>query len=107
MAEHEEAAVEVLFEVLQSASHQCSRLWFPDTAWDLGHHALSLCGEAGEVANVVKKLQRGSLEADEARDLLKGELADVLIYVLNCAAIAKINLGKAYLDKQKFNQERF
>lgn len=104
---HQEAAVEVLFKVLQSDSHQASLRWFPETAVDLGHHALALCGEAGEVANVVKKLQRGSLETSEGRDRLKGELADVLIYLLNCAAILQINLGQEYLKKQAFNEKRF
>jgi len=103
----EENPVEVLFRVLQKESHYASLRWFPETASDLGHHSLALCGEVGEVANVVKKLQRGSLEEDEARNLLKGELPDVLIYLLNCAAILKINLGQEYINKQKFNQKRF
>jgi NTP pyrophosphatase (non-canonical NTP hydrolase) len=96
-----------IFEYLTAQSHQASKEWFPETAFDLGHHALALCGEVGEVANVVKKLQRGSLEEGEARDLLKGELADVFIYLLNCCAIARIDLAEAYFEKQKFNGERF
>jgi NTP pyrophosphatase (non-canonical NTP hydrolase) len=99
--------IEMLLAMLAKDSHTDSLRWFPDTAFDLGHHALALCGEVGEVANVVKKLQRGSLEEGEARDLLKSELADVFIYLLNCTAILKINLGLAYIDKQRFNQERF
>lgn len=96
-----------VFDLLQQASHEASMQWFPDTADDLLHHTLAMCGEVGEVANIVKKLHRGSMEPSEAAPLLRGELADVFIYLLNCAAICKVNLGEAYLEKQKFNQERF
>jgi NTP pyrophosphatase (non-canonical NTP hydrolase) len=96
-----------IFRALAEESHEASKQWFPDTAEDLGHHALAMCGEVGEVANIVKKLQRGSLERDEAEKLLQGELADVFIYLLNICAIAKIDLAAAYYVKQKINQERF
>lgn len=92
---------------MRDASHEASLRWFPDTAIDLGHHALALAGEVGEVANIVKKIQRGSLDISEGRELLKGELADVFIYLLNCCAIAKIDLAEEYFKKQSFNERRF
>jgi len=36
--------------------HEDVEKWFPDLAWNLPHQALGLCGEAGELANLVKKL---------------------------------------------------
>lgn len=92
---------------MRDASHEASKAWFPQTADSLDHHVLAMCGEAGEVANVVKKLQRGSFDEATARELLKGELADVFIYLLNCAAILEIDLAEEYFKKQQFNLGRF
>lgn len=100
-------AIAACLQALAEDSHAASQRWFPDTAEDLLHHTLAMCGEVGEVANIVKKLHRGSMEPSEAAPLLWGELADVFIYLLNCAFIAKVNLGEAYVRKQQVNEERF
>lgn len=94
---------------MRDASHEASQQWFPETANDLGHHALAMCGEVGEVANIVKKFQRGSisLENEHHRDVLASELADVFIYLLNCCAIAKVDLAAEYFKKQEYNEKRF
>jgi len=104
-----ETTVEMLLSILARDSHEASHRWFPETADSLAHHTLALCGEAGEVANLVKKIQRGSLDPDDpaVRRDLENEVADVFIYLLNLVAILKMNLGKRYMDKQKFNQKRF
>jgi len=48
---------------------------------------LGLAGEAGEVANIVKKIQRDhdGVLTDETRAKLKDELGDVLWYISACA----------------------
>lgn len=81
--------------------------WFPKLADDIRHHGLGLAGEAGEVANEIKKYDRGSQELDKLRERVGGELADVLVYVFSIAAILEIDLEEAYDKKRKFNEERF
>lgn len=71
------------------------------------HFTLGLTGEAGEIANVVKKFNRGSLEWTQVTELLRHELADVLIYLLDLAAVLEIDLDRALSEKQAINEERF
>ncbi len=54
---------------------------------NLEYPTLGLTGEAGEVANIVKKIQRdhGGVINDEIRGKLKDELGDVLWYISACA----------------------
>lgn len=47
----------------------------------LNYSLLGLAGEAGECANIQKKVLRGSVNQTDARDLLIDELGDVLWYV--------------------------
>lgn len=72
--------------------------------------ALGLCGEAGEVAEKIKKLYRDS-EGDVSQDFqlaVKKELGDVLWYIANLANdlglslddIAKTNLKKLAARKK-------
>lgn len=77
---------------------------YPNRLNNLEYPTLGLTGEAGEVANVVKKIQRdfGGQMNDEIRDRLKDELGDVLWYISACAdelgltldEIAEYNVGK-------------
>lgn len=60
---------------------------YPRRLSNLEYPTLGLAGEAGEVANIVKKIQRdhdGVLN-DEIREKLKDELGDVLWYISACA----------------------
>jgi NTP pyrophosphatase (non-canonical NTP hydrolase) len=54
---------------------------------NLEYPTLGLTGEAGEVANIVKKIQRdhGGVLNDDIRTKLKDELGDVLWYISACA----------------------
>ena len=71
---------------------------------NLEYPTLGLTGEAGEVANIVKKIQRdhGGVINDEIRTKLKDELGDVLWYISACAdelgitltQIAEYNVAK-------------
>ena len=56
--------------------------------------ALGLSGEAGEVAEKIKKMVRddGGVLTSERRDALKKELGDVLWYLANIANDAGLNL---------------
>ena len=77
---------------------------YPKRLSNLEYPTLGLAGEAGEVANIVKKIQRdfGGEITDETRAKLKDELGDVLWYISACAdelgltleEIAEFNVGK-------------
>ncbi|MEP6944369.1 MAG: nucleoside triphosphate pyrophosphohydrolase family protein [Acidobacteriota bacterium] len=90
------------FEEYQSAARKTAL--YPRRLENLEYPTLGLAGEAGEVANVVKKVQRdhGGVMNDEIRAKLKDELGDVLWYISACAdeldltltEIAKYNVEK-------------
>ena len=90
------------FEEYQSEASQTAH--YPRRMSNLEYPTLGLAGEAGEVANIVKKIQRdhdGVLN-DEIRGKLKDELGDVLWYISACAdelgitlqEIAEYNVNK-------------
>jgi NTP pyrophosphatase (non-canonical NTP hydrolase) len=62
--------------------------------------AISLVLEAGEV---LEHFQWGDQANSQA---LAGELADVMLYLMQLASISNIDLGQAVLDKLKINAER-
>lgn len=90
-----------------------SQRWFPGTQTDLVVHVLGLTGEAGEVADIIKKSIRGSLDPIQidpnniTRAMIIEELTDVLIYIGNIAALLKIDLEASLETKRQINEERF
>jgi NTP pyrophosphatase (non-canonical NTP hydrolase) len=97
---------------LVQLANQCkedSTRWFPLVAEDIPHHMLSLAGEVGELANIVKKIQRGDLDYKDAmvRHDAAMELTDIFIYVLNIAALMRVNLYESYKVKRNENDKRF
>ncbi|MET0752293.1 MAG: nucleoside triphosphate pyrophosphohydrolase family protein [Pyrinomonadaceae bacterium] len=77
---------------------------YPNRLKNLEYPTLGLAGEAGEVANIVKKIQRdyGGEITDEIRAKLKDELGDVLWYISACAD--ELNLTLAEIAE--FNVEK-
>ena len=73
------------FEEYQSAASKTAL--YPRRMSNLEYPTLGLTGEAGEVANIVKKIQRDheGVLTDEVRDKLRDELGDVLWYISACA----------------------
>ncbi len=90
------------FEDYQNEAKQTAL--YPNRLQNLGYPTLGLCGEAGEVANVVKKIQRdfGGVVTDETRLKLKDELGDVLWYISACAD----ELGMTLTEIAEFNVEK-
>jgi len=74
----------------------------PGFDWALSQWSNALCGELGEAANLIKKIERGDMTLDEARVDLADELADVLTYLDLLAHRAGINLADATI--RKFNR---
>ncbi len=77
---------------------------YPNRLKNLEYPTLGLAGEAGEVANIVKKIQRdhGGIITDDTRAKLKDELGDVLWYISACAD----ELGLTLTEIAEFNVEK-
>lgn len=74
--------------------------------WSLSDWTTALCGEVGELANIVKKLNRardgipGNKETEEElREALEDEIADVFLYLDLIAQREGINLELAIVAK--------
>ena len=72
---------------------------YPNRLKNLEYPTLGLTGEAGEVANIVKKIQRdfGGEITSEIRLKLKDELGDVLWYISACADELNLSLDEIAL----------
>ena len=96
------------FEEYQKEAHKTAL--YPE-AYRLVYPALGLAGEAGELANKVKKVLRdhGGRLSEEAREAILAELGDVLWYVAQVAtdlgesieAVAQANLAKLRSRKER------
>ncbi len=80
------------FKEYQEAASQTAL--YPRRLSNLEYPTLGLAGEAGEVANIVKKIQRdhGGVLNDDVRAKLLDELGDVLWYISACADELEITL---------------
>ena len=63
---------------------------------------MAALGELGEAANILKKVRRGDLTIDNARDDVGRELADTVTYIFLLASRLDIDLGAAVV--KKFNE---
>jgi NTP pyrophosphatase (non-canonical NTP hydrolase) len=70
--------------------------------WLLSAWSNAVCGELGEAANLIKKIERKDMSLEDAREELGKELADVITYLDILAMRAGINLGRATIAK--FNE---
>jgi NTP pyrophosphatase (non-canonical NTP hydrolase) len=93
-------------KTLENAMHAFveSKGWYrpdskrPQTPRNL---AISLSIEAAEILEL---FQWGDQPSDSAA--LAGELADVMLYLLQLASISGVDLGEAVLDKLRLNADR-
>ena len=93
-------------KTLEAAMHAfvASKGWYapdskrPQTPRNL---AISLVLEAGEVLELY---QWGDVPPDKAA--LSGELADVMLYLLQLASLSGVDLGQAVMDKLDVNYGR-
>ncbi len=93
-------------KTLEAAMHAFveSKGWYrPDSPHPqtLKNLAISLVLEAGEVLEHFQWT-----DAAPPSDELAGELADVLLYLLQLASLSGIDLGQAVLDKLQINHGR-
>ena len=104
-------AEELTFAALRAVNTQRARRWHPgfpqEDGWTGADWSNAMCGEAGETANVVKKLRRAETNMKGALDPerpvlvnhLAEEIADTLIYLDLLAAFYGIDLGAAVAAK--------
>lgn len=84
---------------------------YPNAGENFIYPVLGLCGEAGEVAEKIKKILRddGGVVSEEKKEELKKELGDVLWYISQLATelgvsledIAQANLKKLLSRKKR------
>lgn len=92
------------FDDLAKANMIRNKLWDTGGVLDLSFRGNEFAGEAGEVCNVIKKLERQRLGIRGSRDTiahLADELADVIICASLIAMECKIDLAHAV--SAKFN----
>jgi len=69
-----------------------------------------ICGEAGELANVYKKIKRKEWnwtgQKADLKDLIK-EIADIQIYLCLLAETLGVDLEKVVEEAQKINRARY
>ncbi len=70
--------------------------------WKLSAWCNAVTGELGESANLIKKIERGDMSLEDARESLAKELADVQTYLDILAFRAGVDLGRATV--MKFNE---
>lgn len=83
-----------------------SKAYYPEVAKSITHHSLGLCGEAGEVANLVKKIDRGDVGIGDS-NALDYEIVDAFIYLMCLVGLRKMDLWALYNSKRQINNERF
>ena len=81
---------------VQHEFNEYQKAYFPERSPQF--FCLELNGEAGELANLEKKIWKGR---DINEDMLEDEAADVFIALMNYANSRRINLGKAVARKLK------
>lgn len=85
--------------------------WFGDKPHvnTITHQTLGLCGEVGEFANVVKKIDKGQMNPKDAktRVRLAEEMADIFTYLMSLSGMLNIDLEEAYVNVRANNQRRF
>ena len=67
----------------------------------LSYLTLGLVGEAGEVANKLKKVIRGDRSLENAKEAVSSELGDVLWYAAQIAETLDMNLNDIAADNLK------
>ena len=100
------------FDQLRAVNVPRCEKWHPPGSlpWSLADWSNALCGEAGELANVIKKIRRqetgarnqGDPTMEELKAMAMNELADVVIYADLLADQLGGDLGQAI--KAKFNK---
>lgn len=85
---------------LEAGKYELCKTWTP------AHWMQALTGELGELANILKKVDRGDFPVDTVQQDLANELADVQTYLDILAFKLGIDLGDATIHKFNIVSER-
>lgn len=101
-------------QLSEANATRCNR-WHPgfpkDQAWSGADWSNAMCGEAGELANVVKKVRRHETgtapgpddpSLDKLMEMMAEEMADVVCYLDLLATFYGVDLAEAVV--RKFNR---
>jgi NTP pyrophosphatase (non-canonical NTP hydrolase) len=77
-----------------------------DSLKNIVYNCLCLSGEAGEVANVAKKMWRDG-DSPELRKHLQEELVDCVIYICKLILIMKFDFDKSWVAKHVMLYDRW
>jgi NTP pyrophosphatase (non-canonical NTP hydrolase) len=88
--------------LFRNAKGEIAHLQADGSDWKLSAWSNAVLGELGELANMVKKIERGDFTLEEQRVDVGKEIADVLIYLDILAFRCGVDLGAAVIDK--FNE---
>lgn len=94
----------ITFNVLRGANRRRQQEWPGNEKADTAFRAIELSGEAGEVAEAIKKLlraERGIKGSTATREDVADEMGDLLVSLDLLADSLGINLGDAV--RRKFN----
>ena len=92
-----------VLEVLRQVNAERSKKVFgkyPDEM-SLSFWSNAVCGEAGEMANIIKKVERGDYSEDDLSVIkqIADEMADVIIYLDLLADRIGVNLSDSVIKK--------
>lgn len=68
---------------------------------------ISLAGEVGEMAGIIKKILRGDFSLNSSLPAISDECADIFAYLIKMCYQLNINLEDAFLQKLEKNRNRF
>lgn len=98
-------------EKINQCEHDSNR-WFPNNNHDLAFLTLCLAGEVGELANKVKKVERGStlIQTPKTLQEIVEEINDIRVYLYNVMGLHTfddVNWEDEWNRKRTFNEDRF
>jgi len=96
---------DVLDQLREANKKRCPEFGHEIDDWTPPEWSNAVCGEAGELANVIKKLHRGdyTLKELQENEMIANEAADIVIYLDMFCQRVGINLKNALVNK--FNEK--
>ena len=96
-----------IVDLIDTAVEDSAR-WFPAMKHNAFFTAACMAGEAGEVINWLKKVERGSHDwTPEMQADVGEEIADVFTYMLLLCGQLGVDLEAKYHEKRKANEIRY